>query len=459
MVISDVKHAVRKRFGPLVRAIRPKRIDIPPSTWGLSVTSDGKLRHGSTDLASLTSKYGSPLHVVDAERVDDEASMAVASTDGRVFASYSLVPSLAVADRIHRQGVGVTVRSAHELALATSLGISPTDIIYAESAPTGVDLAAAASGELSSVVASTPSVARQLVALTASTGPIAVGLGIDLDGPAESLGSFGHVSPDFRETVRVMSECPLIELSALRVEIDPLVSTGAELDRVARRLTDLVQQIRDETSWQVPELVLATDLRCPTVAPLSAFATRLNRTFAADLLPPSSGTTLGLADAISSMREQFAMSSGASSSTRLSWEPGSALTQASQFTLTTILDKKSDGDVTHVILDAGINLAAPTMTEYHQLFNATSHGPSANASARLVGPICTPADVLYTNWRLPRIEVGDVLAIMDTGAGFVNRSTSFSFPRPAIVMLDGDQVSVIRRAETFDDLVRLDEMP
>jgi diaminopimelate decarboxylase len=45
---------------------------------------------------------------------------------------------------------------------------------------------------------------------------------------------------------------------------------------------------------------------------------------------------------------------------------------------------------------------------------------------------------------------------MDAGAYFVPFSTSFSFPQPAIALLDGEHVSLVRRAETFEDLVRRD---
>jgi diaminopimelate decarboxylase len=59
---------------------------------------------------------------------------------------------------------------------------------------------------------------------------------------------------------------------------------------------------------------------------------------------------------------------------------------------------------------------------------------------------------------LPELAVGDALAIMDAGAYFVPFSTSFSFPRPAIVMVDGPDVHLLRRAETFDDIVALDRV-
>jgi diaminopimelate decarboxylase len=82
---------------------------------------------------------------------------------------------------------------------------------------------------------------------------------------------------------------------------------------------------------------------------------------------------------------------------------------------------------------------------------------AATAGYRLVGPICTPADVLVNHWRLPSLGPGHVLAIMDTGAYFVPFSTTFSFPKPAIVVQDGPAVNMVRRRQTFDDITDLDD--
>jgi diaminopimelate decarboxylase len=77
----------------------------------------------------------------------------------------------------------------------------------------------------------------------------------------------------------------------------------------------------------------------------------------------------------------------------------------------------------------------------------------------VVGPICSPSDTLYEVWRGPELSEGDTVVIMDAGAYFVPFSNAFSFPRPAIVMLDHGQVSLLRRAERFEDLVAYDEAP
>jgi diaminopimelate decarboxylase len=104
-----------------------------------------------------------------------------------------------------------------------------------------------------------------------------------------------------------------------------------------------------------------------------------------------------------------------------------------------------------------MNVAEPVRTEYHHLVSASAPAAAATTSYRLAGPICTPADVLYENWRLPDLAPGHVLAIMDTGAYFVPFSTTFSFPKPAIAMQDGTSVRIVRRRESFEDMTSFDD--
>jgi diaminopimelate decarboxylase len=121
-----------------------------------------------------------------------------------------------------------------------------------------------------------------------------------------------------------------------------------------------------------------------------------------------------------------------------------------------ITTKEADDGVHFAVLDAGINLAEGVRSEYHQLFAVNRYGKPADLTYTLAGPICSPGDVLYLAWDLPHLAPGDSLAIMDSGAYFVPFSTSFSFPRPAIVLVNDGEDTLLRRAESFADLVTHD---
>jgi diaminopimelate decarboxylase len=90
------------------------------------------------------------------------------------------------------------------------------------------------------------------------------------------------------------------------------------------------------------------------------------------------------------------------------------------------------------------------------MFPVRGSSEPATTGHTVVGPICSPGDTLYYSWRSRALREGDSVAIMDAGAYFVPFSTSFAFPRPAIVMLDGGESTLLRRAERFEDIVSYD---
>jgi diaminopimelate decarboxylase len=76
----------------------------------------------------------------------------------------------------------------------------------------------------------------------------------------------------------------------------------------------------------------------------------------------------------------------------------------------------------------------------------------------VVGPVCESADVLRSDVLLPALQPGDLLAIMHAGAyGAVMGSTYNARPRPPEVLVEGDSWRIIRRRETWNDLVALEE--
>jgi diaminopimelate decarboxylase len=71
----------------------------------------------------------------------------------------------------------------------------------------------------------------------------------------------------------------------------------------------------------------------------------------------------------------------------------------------------------------------------------------------VVGPICETGDILAIARKLPPVARGELLAIHTAGAyGMCMASNYNAMPRPAEVLVEGDQWRVIRRRETYEDL-------
>jgi diaminopimelate decarboxylase len=97
---------------------------------------------------------------------------------------------------------------------------------------------------------------------------------------------------------------------------------------------------------------------------------------------------------------------------------------------------------------------------YHQILPLT--GKPANRLTEkvdVVGPICESTDFFAKDRKLPKIEVGEYLAIMGAGAyGFSMSGNYNSRRRPAEVLVKGTRAFLIRKRESFEDLL-LNEIP
>jgi diaminopimelate decarboxylase len=118
--------------------------------------------------------------------------------------------------------------------------------------------------------------------------------------------------------------------------------------------------------------------------------------------------------------------------------------------------------VNFVAVDAGFNVLARPMLydSYHHIIVANKAAESGEETYTVVGPICETGDVLAKDRLLPELERGDVLAFLDAGAyGFSMASQYNGQPRPAEVLVYGDNAEVIRRAEDASALLAGQRIP
>lgn len=114
-----------------------------------------------------------------------------------------------------------------------------------------------------------------------------------------------------------------------------------------------------------------------------------------------------------------------------------------------------------VIVDAAMNdLARPSLYgAFHAIKPVHEESTRSSRTVDIVGPICETGDFLARDRLLPRVEQGELLAVMSCGAyGFSMSSNYNSRPRAAEVLVSGDQYRVIRRREDYEDLVRGEEV-
>ena len=147
-------------------------------------------------------------------------------------------------------------------------------------------------------------------------------------------------------------------------------------------------------------------------------------------------------------------------------EPGRVIVGNAGILVSRVLYTKQNQAKNFIIVDAAMNdLARPSLYGAHHdiLPVVRKDGQETQeimAKADVVGPICETGDFLAKDRELPVFEQGDLMAVMSSGAyGFTMSSNYNSRPRAAEVLVSEDQFYVIRERESYDTLIRGEDIP
>jgi|SRR5271157_3383906 len=137
-------------------------------------------------------------------------------------------------------------------------------------------------------------------------------------------------------------------------------------------------------------------------------------------------------------------------------EPGRSIAGPAGVLLTRVLYRKKNGAKEFVIVDAAMNdLIRPALYKAHHEVIPVRRNTLPPITADVVGPVCETGDFLARDRRMANVMPGDFLAVCTAGAyGFVQSSNYNSRPRAPEVLVEGATWRVIRRRETYEDLVR-----
>ena len=139
-------------------------------------------------------------------------------------------------------------------------------------------------------------------------------------------------------------------------------------------------------------------------------------------------------------------------------EPGRYLVGNSGYFVTKVLYEKKNRDKRFIIVDGAMNdLIRPTLYKaFHKIEILTDNREFSKAD--VVGPICESGDYFAKERELPKTEHNDILIIKSAGAyGFTMSSNYNTRGRPAEVAIENGEDRIIRKRESFEDMISLEE--
>jgi diaminopimelate decarboxylase len=136
-------------------------------------------------------------------------------------------------------------------------------------------------------------------------------------------------------------------------------------------------------------------------------------------------------------------------------EPGRSIAGPAGVLLARVLYRKKNGPKEFVVVDAAMNdLIRPALYRAHHEIVPVRRNPLPPITADVVGPVCETGDFLARDRHMANVMPGDYVALCTAGAyGFVQSSNYNSRPRAPEVLVEGSGYRVIRRRETYEDLV------
>ena len=412
------------------------------------VDSRGKLSLGGCDAVELAAEFGTPLYVFDEDTLRGMCREYVGGFRSRYPDSYVVYAckafiNLPLAQLLLEEGLGLDVVSGGELAVALRAGFPAERIYFHGNNKSREELAMALECGIGRVVVDNFHELSLLAELASERGVVQdimlrISPGVDphthaytTTGVLDSKFGFAIQTGDAAEAVARATDEGRVRLVGLHFHLG---SPIFELEPYTRAM----------------EITLAfasqAGLALSEISPGGGFAIAYTR----DQEPPTA----------EAYAEAIAAPLPAEGGPRLVIEPGRAIVGRAGVALYSAgASKDVPGVRRYVSVDGGMgdNIRPALYQAQYEAVIANKMVDEEWEAVSVAGRFCESGDVLLRDVLIPRLEPGDILAVPASGAYAPAMASNYNLvPRPAIVMVKDGEARLIRRRETYDDLMRHD---
>ncbi|MBI4217999.1 MAG: diaminopimelate decarboxylase [Elusimicrobia bacterium] len=388
----------------------------------------------------IAHKYGTPLYLYSRSQIVEnygKFDRAFSSVPHLICYALKANSNLSVARVLSRQGAGTDIVSGGELYRALKAGFDPEKIVFSGVGKTKEEMVYALRVGIFLFNVESIEELRTLDQVAASLkkkAPIAIRVNPDVDvgthrhittGTAEN--KFGIHKNYIEESYRVARSLKHIQIKGIQAHIGSQITSVAPFLTLLKLLLNFVEKLAKN------------GIPLQTIDVGGGLGISYN-----EERPPD---PKDLAQSFLPLLKNKKWT--------LLFEPGRFLVGNTGILVTKVLYRKSSSHKTFVIVDAAMNdLARPALYDaYHEIVPLRQRKGEKKV-VDVVGPICESGDYLARARNMLFPEKGELLAIKNVGAyGFAMSSQYNSRPRAAEVIVEKSRVSLIRKRETFPDLI------
>ena len=398
-------------------------------------------------LTEIAARVGTPYYVYSAATIREAyGNLDAAFGDYPHAIHYALKANstLEIVRLLKACGSSVDANSIGEVDIALRCGFEPGQIMFTGVGKSADELARAISLRLKTINVESPGELERLDQLAREQGVVArVALRVNPDIDARShphistglkTNKFGVPIDAAPEIFREIARRPALEAVGVHSHIGSQITSVDPLVRAARAAVDLAVALRSE-GVPLRHVDFGGGIGISYDGGATVDAAAYVRALV-DLIRPTGLTAL--------------------------LEPGRVLVGPAGSLVARVVDVKHfAGARQFIVLDAGMTeLMRPALYGAFHRIEPVRPREGERIIADIVGPVCESTDTFARDRELSPVEVGDLLAIRDVGAyGAVMASTYLRRPLLPEILVDAGGWRVIRRRQTLDDMLRLEECP
>ncbi|MGE5330078.1 MAG: diaminopimelate decarboxylase [Deltaproteobacteria bacterium] len=425
----------------------------------LSVNGKGHLEIGGCDCIELASQYGTPLYVMDEELIRKNCRAFKSSLDkfydgdGMVLYASKAFCSLYICKIIKEEGLGLDVVSGGELYTAIKAGFPADKIYFHGNNKTLEEIQLALDNNIGRIIVDNIEELERINLLAQRKGIISdvsfrIKPGIEAHthefiktGQIDSKFGFALETGEAVEIIEKASKLKNINVIGLHCHIGSQIFDVNPFVEAAEVMMNFIFEIKQRFGIIIKELNLGGGFGIK-------YTSEQEHEKYENFLEAASGK---IKDAAKEKGIDIP---------KILIEPGRSIVGSAGITLYTVGSvKEIPGIRKYVSIDGGMS-DNPRYILYqaeYEVVSANKANEPKDDVITLAGKCCESGDLIGEGMKLQMAEVGDIIAVMSTGAYNYSMSSNYNrIPRPAVVMVNKGTHKVIVNRETYEDLIRND---
>ena len=421
----------------------------------IDINTAGHLTIGGCDTVKLAEEFGTPVYVFDENEIRknlrtfrDSMNEYYGGNGLAVYASKAF--NCKEMCRICAQeGTGIDVVSGGELYTALSVGFPAENIVFHGNNKTYSELCTAVENGVGRIVVDNIDELETLSRIAAEKGKTAgimfrIKPGIDAHthdfiktGQIDSKFGFALETGEAMEAVKKALSTPNVKLRGLHCHIGSQIFDIDPFELAAKVMLELFKAVKDETGVELEELNLGggfgikyLESECPR--PYGEYMKN-----------------------VSAVVREYCNKLGLNMPFVII-EPGRSVVGAAGLTLYTVGSVKNiPGIRTYVSVDGGMadNPRYALYRADYEIVCANKANEDRNEIVTVAGKCCESGDLIQENTKLQKVESGDILAVLSTGAYNYSMASNYNrIPRPPVVMVKDGEARIVVKRETYEQV-------